>query len=178
MKTQKQKGNENERNLAKWFERWTGEKFARVPASGGLRWQNKDSVVGDVVTQDETFYFPFTIETKHVQNAGIVKGKTEITAKYNLFQYWQQAETDTARLNTSEGKPTKVTLLLVRQNRMPKDTWYFFVDRKLKSILRRLGLEFAHYATKASTTIFAAKSDEVLKIDFKKFRCEVQQLLK
>lgn len=121
----KRKGNTNERNACSLLEQWTGYPFARVPSSGGLRWKNMSSVVGDLVCTDEDVKFKFVVETKFL--AQIFTGKSgEVTT---VLKVWQQAENDCMRTKN------KVPLLLLRDNGMPTGAYYIiFSDEILKKI--------------------------------------------
>ena len=59
----KAKGGVYERKIAKLMTEWTGVKFERVPASGGLHWKKDNRVYGDIVCNDPTF--PFVVECKN-----------------------------------------------------------------------------------------------------------------
>lgn len=60
----KAKGSNFERTIAKQLtEWWTGDgEFTRTPASGGLRWQNRNDTIGDISSPDN---FTHTIECKN-----------------------------------------------------------------------------------------------------------------
>lgn len=117
---QKRKGNTNERVAAKWLEKWTGKKFARVPSSGGLRWANNSSVCGDVVCEDETFDFPFAVETKALKTFAL----REIMSGRNMIKtLWKQAQRDALRAG-------KEPLLMLRKNGMPAGEYVVFMSAR------------------------------------------------
>ena len=116
------KGKENERDLCRWLEKWTGEKFARVPSSGGLRWKNTVSVCGDVVCENQDFDCIFSIETKHLKTLSVT-GKQRV--KSTIRTIWEkQAKPDAERAG-------KIPLMLLRCNGMKQGTWYFITDKTL-----------------------------------------------
>jgi hypothetical protein len=121
----KRKGNNNERLACVLLQDWTGYPFARVPSSGGLRWKNMASVVGDLVCTDEDVRFSFVVETKFL--AQIFTGKSsEVTT---VLKVWAQAEQDCMRTKS------KVPLLLLRDNGMQTGAYYvIFSDDTLKKI--------------------------------------------
>lgn len=49
----KKKGNRLELAVTQFMKEWTGYEFSRVPQSGGLRWQNRTSIAGDVICTDK-----------------------------------------------------------------------------------------------------------------------------
>lgn len=112
------KGCLNERNLCKVLEAWTGQEFARTPASGGLRWFNAPDVIGDVICCNREFYFPFAVETKHYK---IVTVESVLRQNSKVYTFWEQAERDGERAK-------KVPLLFLRENNMPSGSYYLFVN--------------------------------------------------
>lgn len=85
----KAKGDTYERKIAKKLTEWTGLKFERVPASGGLHWKKDNRVYGDIVTNDPDF--PFTIECKARESwnmDSLINGSKEVE------KWWKQAIAD------------------------------------------------------------------------------------
>ena len=111
----KRKGNDNEWHLSKALTTWVGTPFGRVPSSGGLRWQGESRFIGDVVAQDETFKFPFTIETKSYNKLVLKNGKFSKL----ILKFWSQCLEDCKR-------SSKLPMLVVRENNMPSNDWYVF----------------------------------------------------
>jgi len=125
----KLKGNKNELNVTHLLSDWTGHEFVRVPRSGGLRWQNRMNVCGDVISTDSSFDFIFNIETKHVANIGV----RTVWLRHNsvIFKYFGQCERDALASK-------RIPFLIIRENGMPKDSYYIFL--KLDNVQRqRLG---------------------------------------
>jgi hypothetical protein len=127
----KVKGNKNELTLAKALSSYTGLEFVRVPQSGGLRWENAATVIGDLIVTNADAVFPFAVETKHLktlalQKSGLLRTKSKI---YGLFE---QAARDGLRAD-------KIPSLWVRGNGMPAGTWWVFIPTpiyfKLKDVL-------------------------------------------
>lgn len=110
----KQKGNRAERVAAKLFSDWSGEKFNRTPASGGLHWQRDNRVAGDIVPP-EGLEFPFVVEVKSYR-----KGKLEILDFANqsglLAKFWVKLVGEASALD-------KTPLLLFRANNMEAGTF-------------------------------------------------------
>lgn len=101
------KGSRGELMLAKLFTAWTGQKFNRVPKSGGLNWGADNRVAGDIVAPF-TFDFPFTVECKNYRELRLdevtkLKGGT-------IRKFWLQAEKDAYKVG-------KFPLLLVKDNK-------------------------------------------------------------
>ena len=85
----KAKGNVFERKIAKIMTEWTGIKFERVPASGGLHWKKDNRVYGDIVCNDPDF--PFVIECKNREKwkmDNVFKGSAEVE------KGWEQVTID------------------------------------------------------------------------------------
>lgn len=121
----KRKGNKNERELTKWFTDWTGLEFQRVPQSGGLRWNNRDNIVGDIICTDEKKgrRFPFTIETKFHKDINFQHLLIDVKGN-KIIEFWNQSKSD--------GEATgKIPLLFMRINGMPKQTWFTVMSFEL-----------------------------------------------
>jgi hypothetical protein len=117
----KVKGNRNELAVAKLLTDWTGHEFVRVPMSGGLRWANRVNICGDLISADPTFYFPFSVETKHVKNVGIIPYKCTLRINSIIYTYFAQCQRDAAAVN-------KHPFLIIRQNGMQIDCYYIFLN--------------------------------------------------
>lgn len=121
----KQKGNKNERELTKWFTDWTELEFQRVPQSGGLRWSNRDNIVGDIICTDprKGKTFPFTVETKFHKDINFEHLLTN-NKKNKVKEFWDQAKED----GEASGK---IPLLFMRYNQMAKGTWFVAMEAEL-----------------------------------------------
>lgn len=136
----KQKGNANEREVAKILSSWTGAKFARTPMSGGLHWDH-EAVAGDVVCVTRDFDFIFSVETKHYAD---VKLKESAWMEKVLTQAIDDAL-----------EAGKYPMVLLRKNRMPRGEYYlmlnvaqsWIVDPQIRP---RLFEAFGFYAVYAS----------------------------
>jgi len=117
----KKKGNRNENNVAKLLKKWTGYEFARVPQSGGLGWQNRMQVTGDVIPTDpaEMVKFPFSVEAKFYKEINFEAPLLGLNS--DIIDWWIQAASDAKRAN-------KLAILFMRRNGMPKDTHYVIID--------------------------------------------------
>ena len=122
------KGEKYERDISKLFTKWWNKgnfvgEFYRTPASGGLQWQNRDDVIGDLCTpegfiasvecknQEQWKFKTLFTETIARKPKKIIKGKNK--GKYNspssIGEYWFQA--------VSEGiKAEKIPLLIFSKN--------------------------------------------------------------
>ncbi len=129
----KNKGNTNERVAAKWMEQWTGQKFARVPQSGGLHWAGGASVSGDVVAQDDAYRrdFLFSIETKHRKDMTLTKN---LRGNSKIYEFWRQARRDAQSIG-------KIPLALFRRDGMRSGVFIvFFEGKRLKDVLIQQGI--------------------------------------
>lgn len=136
---QKRKGNRNELIAAKVLSDWVGEPFARVPSSGGLRWKNFNEVCGDVVCQNRSTYFPFSVETKHLKHLNMrsVRCATGSMLRKNskICTLFMQALEDAKRAK-------KMPILMVRANGMKQGTYYIFItqcDANKLGVFRMIG---------------------------------------
>ena len=144
------KGSKNERELAHAFEEWTGYKFARVPRSGGLRWQRTLDTTGDLIVADTEHIheFPFSVETKFHSEVNfwkILRGQ-----KSDLLEFWRQAVEDGER-----GK--KVPIVFFRFNGLPKQYWFCIISYKLyRAIKDKLFFEYGFVNYENTIVIFEA----------------------
>jgi Holliday junction resolvase len=119
------KGNKNERDLAKLFEKWSNHKFSRTPSSGGLQWKASNSK-GDIVCTDEGYYFPFCIEAKNYKDINFEH--LLYLPKPKILEFWEQAKRDA-------DKAKKIPILTMRYNGMPKDLHFVVVEAKFAMLL-------------------------------------------
>lgn len=129
------KGNRFERDVAKWFEKWTGYEFGRVPGSGSLRWQKTDNIVGDITCTDAKHArrFPLSVECKFYKDLNfehIILGNKSC----DIIKFWEQCKGDAERAN-------KVPFLVMRYNSMPKEQYFIMVKANFfKGIKKHLPL--------------------------------------
>jgi len=115
------KGGKNERGVAKLLTRWTGFEFARVPQSGGLGWQNRMQITGDVIPTDpaDMVTFPFSVEAKFYKEIDFEAPLLGNNVKW--IDWWNQADRDAERAE-------KLPIVFMRRNLMPKDEHYIIVS--------------------------------------------------
>ena len=123
MANSKKKGNKGEREVAKWWQEWTGFEFARVPSSGGLRWHSTHNTIGDIMCTHERHSrrFQFAIECKNYKDINfehLILGNKKI----KILDFWKQTQEDADRGD-------KVPILFMRYNGMPKNTYFVIVSR-------------------------------------------------
>lgn len=121
----KNKGNRNEIRACKWFEKWTGYKFHRTPASGGLRWQKDSRISGDIVPPVD-MYFPLCVEVKSRKTLAIEEG----TLRKNsiVYKFFTQATNDSKRVG-------KLPILFMREDYMKSEDWFVATTEPLTSML-------------------------------------------
>lgn len=120
----KQKGNTNERNLARIFTAWASEddgmykniQFKRTFGSGAMKWQNV-MVAGDIMVNciEAIQTFPFCIETKHLKRGVFTtyKGTNNLRLNNGLVKIFNtQAKTEAESIG-------KTPLFIVKLNRKP-----------------------------------------------------------
>ena len=151
----KSKGDTNERKLTKVLGTWVGAEFVRVPRSGGLRWQNRMNVCGDLICTDPKINFPFSIETKHYRKItySLVLRKNSL-----IFTFWKQALNDAI----VEGK---LPMLFLKGNYM-RD-WILVMDLKDFSTNKIEPLFKGEYETNKFIVGWYFK--EITKIPYTKF---------
>jgi Holliday junction resolvase len=153
------KGSKNERELAKAMEVWSGIPFARVPRSGGLRWQRTLDTTGDLIVASEEHIgkFPFSIETKFHESVDSWKLLRGQKSKLDLF--WAQAKQDAKRGN-------KIPIVFFRFNGLPKQFWFIIISHGLFQQLRELIFnENGFYNFNDEFVIFP--SDDLFESDYK-----------
>lgn len=143
----KKKGDTNERECARWLYKWTGVKFARTPSSGGLRWDNNSSVVGDVVCQDETFKVPLIFETKHLKS---IKLLGNLRSNSKVFTVYSQCYADACRAN-------KCPMLILRVNGMGKGKYIIYLPFELEGVKK-----VARGTTSEGTSICGYDSEDLV----------------
>jgi Holliday junction resolvase len=139
MANSKQKGNKGEREVAKWWEAWTGMEFARIPSSGGLRWHSTHNTVGDIMCTHEIHSrrFQFTIECKNYKDINfehLILGNKKV----KILEFWQQTQDDAVRGD-------KVPILFMRYNGMPKGVYFVIVSTNLFTLLASFILEIKEH---------------------------------
>ncbi|MEG1415380.1 MAG: hypothetical protein RSC49_02130 [Clostridium sp.] len=168
------KGSRNERNLSKWWEKWTGFEFGRVPSSGGLRWNRTTDTTGDIICTNQKHFlrFPFSIEAKDYKDINfehILLG----TKGCKVLQFWEQAKGDAER-----GK--KLPILMMRYNGMKKDEYFFIVNKEFGNILydrlKHLGNFMIIKSGLTDLVIFMAS--DVLTLNYKEIYKEAKAYLK
>lgn len=126
MANSKRKGNKFERIISKWFTEFSGFKFQRVPYSGANH-QNKD-LASDVMCCDERHAHRCKISIecksyKDIRFEHVLLGNK----KCKIIQFWSQACKDAERA-------TKIPILCMRYNSMPKNEFFLVVDGSLADI--------------------------------------------
>jgi len=116
----KKKGEIGERQACKLFTAWTGKRFNRVPASGGLNWKEDNRISGDIVAP-LTFDFPFTVEVKNYNKLGLSSESVEDLNVIKIMKFWSQSMKDAAKVS-------KIPLLVVKDN---GNKFHLAVDYKI-----------------------------------------------
>lgn len=153
----KKKGDKNERIAAKWLTEWTGTPFTRVPSSGGLRWKNASNVCGDLVCEDESFVFPFAVETKHLKSLVMPK---YLRSNSKVFSIYDQAKLDADRAG-------KHPMMLLRQNGMPSGEFMVFFNKELQELLPIYDC-CGH--NRKGVCLYGYKSSRLIEVEFAKLR--------
>lgn len=123
------KGSKNERDICKWWEKWTGYEFSRVPSSGGLRWGRTTDTTGDIICSDQKHYlrFPFSIECKSYKDINFEHLILDVK-NVMILEFWDQAKSDASR-----GK--KLPILMMRYNNMKKGEYFMILNQVLGNLV-------------------------------------------
>ncbi len=173
-KNSRRKGAKNERNLAKAFEQWTGRKFAKSPASGGLHWKSSH-VAGDIVCCKEGHYFPFCIEGKSYSKIDFSHLLNPKIKNCDILDFWSQAKRDAKEVN-------KIPMLLMRYNSMPKDFWFLVVTqdyaKSLHELLPKDMVTLRYHDYKTNTALMIFRSTDFFKIPYKQTKILTKKYIK
>jgi hypothetical protein len=160
------KGAKAERVAAKVIEKWTGKKFAKTPASGGLGWK-KANVAGDIVCTTEGVFFPFCVEIKSYSKIDFSHLLTPGIKNIEILDFWAQCSRDAE-------KAGKIPLLMMRYNGLPKEFFYVVTTqgfaKEIHPILAlghpgMVSLRYHNYKTNVALMIM--RSDEFFRSDYK-----------
>lgn len=130
----RKKGAKNERKIADLFTKWTGRKFAKTPASGGLQWKSSFSK-GDIVCTKEGHYFPFCLECKAYVKIDFSHLLNPQILNVDILDFWTQCKRDADACN-------KVPLLFMRYNGLPKDFYFVVMSLSFANSIVKLGYIF------------------------------------
>jgi len=167
------KGANNERVCAQFFTDWTGQPFARVPRSGGLNWKNTARVQGDIICEDDTFDFPFVVETKHKIMSLSSNKDGKMREGTILINFWEQNQRDALVIK-------KIPILLVRKHKMKvtknelgqkNGLYYVYLEEKHgKKLSQIFNIPRLNYFLYRDKLIEGFNSAEILKnVDYFKF---------
>lgn len=157
------KGAKNERHIAELFTKWTGRKFAKTPASGGLQWKSSFSK-GDIVCTKEGHYFPFCIEGKSYNKIDFSHLLTPGIKNIDILTFWAQCERDAKSCN-------KVPMLLMRYNGLPKFFYFLIITQDFAKLIHNflpkdmVSLRYHDYSTNKPLMIL--RSTDFFKTDYK-----------
>lgn len=170
----KTKGSKNEREVSKWWQEWSGMEFSRVPASGGLRWQKKDDISGDIICTDprQSRRFPFSIEAKFYKDINfehLILGNK----KQKIIDFWGQAVEDGIRAN-------RLPLLFMRYNGMPKQTWFVAMEPRVFKVMlskvKEMNYGYFEVTTDEGIQFVIINSNDLLTTDYKDFSLTIKKL--
>lgn len=173
----RKKGAKNEREIAKTLELWSGKKFAKTPASGGLNWKTSN-VAGDVVCTTEGHYFPFCIEGKSYVKIDFSHLLTPGIKNIEILDFWYQAKKDADKVN-------KIPILMMRYNGLPKAFWYlvietdFIIHCSIQGAIRNNlspAILFADETKKLGLTM--VKSTDFFKLPYKEIKLNAKKFIK
>lgn len=170
MANSKKKGNRFELKVSKWFTRWTGFTFNRVPMSGA--WHSNRDAASDITCVDEKHAHRCKISVecksyKDIKFEHVLLGNKTC----DIIRFWEQALED--------GKRSKrIPILCMRYNSMPQEEFFFVVDHRLRDILAdSCPTQMDLYKGEYALSIFMA-SEVIQLVDYKLIHKRAKQLLK
>lgn len=116
----KRKGNRFELKVAKWFSKWSGFKFERVPMSGA--WHSNRDATSDITCVDHKHQYKcrISVECKSYKD---IKFEHVLLGNKNcdILRFWEQANRDANRSG-------KTPILCMRYNSMPREEFFFVIS--------------------------------------------------
>lgn len=139
----RKKGARGEKKAISVISKWTGLEFARVPASGGLRWKKADNISGDITCTDSLHRFDFSIEVKNYKEINFEHLIMPQVQSRILEEFWPQCIADAQR-----GK--KLPLLMIRYDGMKPANFFITIMRykDFKRLKKNLNLKFPYFKLK------------------------------
>lgn len=170
----RRKGAKNERLVSKLFEEWTGKKFAKSPASGGLNW-NTANVSGDIVCCTEGHYFPFCVEAKFHDKIDFSDLLKPGIKNVDILTWWKQAESGAKKVN-------KIPILMMRYNGLKKDFHFIVINNIFMNDLwqffsSRVSLTTINYHDKKRSLVIM-RSTDFFQLPYREIRKLTKNLLK
>jgi len=164
----KNKGNKNELALSKLFIAWTGKEFSRVPQSGGLHWQSKNSS-GDIICTDDKHsrYFTLSIEAKHhkdISFEGLIDGSVG-SKKTKIKEFWAQSLSDATDHKL-------IPIVFMRYDRMPKNMHFVVIDSTFYQEIAPIcpnSYGILRFLDGEDTSLVLMNSMDFFSMDYKKF---------
>lgn len=170
------KGARNERKIADLFTKWTGRKFAKTPASGGLHWKSS-FVHGDLICTKEGHYFPFCIEAKSYNKIDFSHLLTPGIKNVDILTFWKQCERDAKECN-------KVPILFMRYNGLPKDFHFVIVTQNYAKQIHEFlpkdfkSLRYEDYGNTKQVALMVLRSIDFFKTDYKQIKAHAKNYIK
>ena len=152
------KGKRGERMACAFFEEWTGKNFTTIPASGGLRWKNTNTITGDIIADEPNYIFPFSIEAKNMAELNFQHLIYNVDS--TIIDFWRQCWADGKR-----GK--KVPLLLMRYNGLKGGMFFVVMHKNFYDMLSEAGFMLRPRLI-YNTSLVISNTNELKKIPFKK----------
>jgi Holliday junction resolvase len=164
----RRKGAKNERMIAALLEKWTGKKFAKTPASGGLQWKSS-MAKGDVVCTTEGHLFPFCIEAKFHKKIDFSHLLIPGIENVDILTFWSQCKRDAESCN-------KIPILLMRYNGLASNFHFLVIETDFwnelpkhylfgKMVNITHGINYFNHLHKLKLTI--VRSTAFFKLDYK-----------
>lgn len=116
----KRKGNRFELKVSKWFTRWSGFKFERVPMSGA--WHSNRDATSDITCVDPKHQYKCILSVecksyKDIKFEHVLLGNKSC----DILKFWDQAIKDASRSH-------KIPILCMRYNSMPREEFFFVIS--------------------------------------------------
>lgn len=165
----KRKGNRFELKVAKWFTRWSGFKFERVPMSGA--WHSNRDATSDITCVDPKHQYKCCISVecksyKEIKFEHVLLGNKSC----DIVKFWNQASRDANRSG-------KVPILCMRYNSMPRDEFFFVITASdlVLSLSPLMGCNYLTLNIPGEVLMVFKASDVIHHIDYLEFHKELRR---
>lgn len=158
------KGARGEKMAVKLLETWTGKKFARTPASGGLQWKSS-MAKGDAVCTVEGHYYPFCNEIKFYENLNFQH--LLYLPDCDIIKFWNQCQRDAKECS-------KCPMLLMRYNGLPKDFFFIGIPPKIYYLYFQKALKRPVTFHIEALDLMIFTTPDLLRVNYKKIRKDIK----
>jgi hypothetical protein len=171
MVNSKKKGNRFELSVSKWFTKWSGYKFERVPCSGA--WHSNRDATSDITCVDPSHQHACKISVecksyKEIKFEHVILGNKGS----DINKFWEQATRDAKRSG-------KIPVLCMRYNAMPRDEFFFVVSAYLApAFWKIINLPYLTLNFEGEVLMVFMASNVIKQVSYKEFHTLAKENLK